>query len=272
MSDRKVIHFAHGNGFPSPCYQKVLNYLKKDYDVFCIEKIGHNDDYPITDNWTYLVDELIASIEKQTDNPVIGVGHSMGGVLSFMASVKRPDLFQGIIALDSFLVGKIKLKMLQLAKKTGWIDRLTPAARTKNRRNHWESKEAVRKYLNTRSFFKYFDPDCLNDYIEYGTKKDQDGYYLAFDREREYQIYCTLPDCFSLFRRTNKTRFYSHPPSALIYGRQSEILKALDIRAAKKHYQMRCFDMNGSHMFPLEYPLECAGKIHQIIKEWGMGK
>lgn len=265
MSNRKVIYFAHGNGFPSLCYRKMLNRLKEYYDVIFIKKIGHDTDYPITENWPYLVDELIASIEKQADRPVIGVGHSLGGVLSFMASVKRPEVFSSVIALDSFLVGKIKLKMLHLAKYVGWIDRFSLPAQTKTRRDYWESRLAVQTYLESKPFFKRFDPDCLEDYMNYGIKEDERGYYLEFDREREYQIYCTMPHLFSVFRQNNPT---CKVPSALIYGKQSEMLKALDIYSARKHYHMRCFEIKGTHMFPLEYPIECANMIHRIIQEY----
>ena len=82
MKKRAIIHFAHGNGFPSLAYRKLMNQLEMyGYEVIYIGKIGHNNDYPITDNWPYLVDELLLSIEKQADAPVIAVGPSLGGMI-----------------------------------------------------------------------------------------------------------------------------------------------------------------------------------------------
>jgi len=52
---KEVIHFAHGNGFPSPCYRQLLSGLEKEYDVKYIDRIGHNPLYPITENWHFLV-------------------------------------------------------------------------------------------------------------------------------------------------------------------------------------------------------------------------
>ncbi len=260
MNERKVIHFAHGNGFPSLSYRKMLNVLKEKHDVFFIEKIGHDNDYPITDNWTFLVDELISSIESQSNDPVVAVGHSMGGILSLMACVKRPELFEAVITLDAYIVGKMTLAMLYLAKHMGQIEKLTPAGRTKNRRIHWESKEAVKNYFSSKAFFKNFDPVCFDDYIEYGTKKDKDGYYLAFDREREYQMYCTIPHRFALFNQKNKV------PWALVYGEQSEYMNTKNITAARNLYHMHCEGIKGSHMFPLEYPIESANRIQKVIE------
>ncbi len=265
MNTRAVIHFAHGNGFPSLAYRKMLNQLKAhDYDVYYIKKIGHNINYPITENWPYLVDELIESIESQINEPIIAVGHSLGGILSFMAAVKRPELFRAVIGLDAFWPGKLKLKMLYLAKKFGWTKRTVSATQAKKRRDHWPSESELKAYFDAKPFFQRLDSDCFNDYIKYGIKHDKDGYYLEFDKHREYQIYCTLPHLFSLFY---DSRALHNVPSALIYGKQSEWLKSMGIRAAKKQYQRLCFGIEGSHMFPLEYPIECADKIHEVIQE-----
>lgn len=260
-----IIHFAHANGIPSLAYRKMLTQLKQhQYKVCHIGKIGHNLDYPITENWPYLVDELLASIEKQADSPVIAVGHSLGGLLSFMAAVKRPELFHAVIGLDALWPSKMKLKMLFLAKKIGWIQRSNPAVQAKKRRDHWPSEVELKAYFDSKAFFKRFDSDCFNDYIKYGIKHDNAGYYLEFDKEREYQIYCTVPHLFSLFR---DNEFGKNVPSALIYGKQSEWLKSMGLQAAKKQYHRLCFGLEGSHMFPLEHPIECADKIHKVIQE-----
>lgn len=237
------------------------------YSVHNIDKVGHSSIYPITQNWSFLVDELIDNIERNAQSmnvPVIAVGHSMGGILSLMACVKRPDLFQAVVALDSLLVNRIKLKILHMSKYIGGIEYLTPAGRTKYRRDVWESETAFRQYCQSRPFFKQFDPECLEDYVACGLSKNEKGWKLAFEREKEYEMYCTLPHLLSVFQQKDPAL---RVPSALIYGRQSEILTSSDIRAAQKLYHMRCFDIQGTHMFPLAYPIECADKIHHIIEE-----
>lgn len=256
------IYFSHGNGFPSLSYTKMLDHLRKNHSIHMMPKIGHHAAYPITDNWSCLVDELIADIEKKVDVPVISVGHSLGGVLSYMASVRRPDLFCGQIALDSFFPTKIKLHMLYWAKRLGWIEKLTPAGKTKYRRTHWQDKATLEQYLASRAFFKDFDPDCLQDYIHYGfDQTPEKSYTLAFNREREYQIYCAIPDRLSLFQRQATI----HIPSILIYGTHSHLLKSSDMPAIQKYYHLHCISTPGSHMFPLEHPITCAEKIQQII-------
>lgn len=190
---RELIHFAHGNGFPSLCYKQLLEQLETRFDCCFIDKIGHDPDYPVGENWHNLVAEIIASIKRQAEQPVIAVGHSLGGVLSLLAAIEQPQLFKAVIMLDSPLIGAFKSSMVRLAKTLGIIDRVTPAFRTKKRREHWQNYEQLISYLKTRDLFKTFTEECLNDYIKYGLEYKEDGYYLRFDRHIEYQIYRTIP-------------------------------------------------------------------------------
>ena len=129
---KNIIHFAHANGFPSSCYRKMFSYLIDDYDLSYIDTIGHQVNYPVTDNWGYLTQELIDSIERHHDKPVIGVGHSLGGVLNYLAASQRPDLFQAVIMLDSPVYGYFKSSMIRLFKQLKLIDYITPGKLMEN--------------------------------------------------------------------------------------------------------------------------------------------
>lgn len=87
---KDLIHFAHGNGLPSPCYRQLLSALESRYDCCYIDKIGHNAKFPVTENWHFLVDEVLNSVRQQATQPVIAVGHSLGGVLSLLAAIEEP--------------------------------------------------------------------------------------------------------------------------------------------------------------------------------------
>lgn len=257
---RETIHFAHGNGFPSSCYRQLLNELTPHVDCCFIDKIGHNSDYPVTDNWAYLVQEVIHSIKTQASQPVIAVGHSLGGVLSFLAAIEQPQLFKAVVMLDSPLMGRFKSHLIRLSKLMGAIDSVTPAKRTHGRRNHWADRDAVLSYLRSRSLFKHFTDACLNDYIDYGLQKDAaGGYSLRFDNEIEYQIFRTIPH--SLYKFEDKLRV----PTYLIYGNKTSVVDRFDLRYMKHQYGVKQYQMNGTHMFPMEYPEETAALILKII-------
>ncbi len=90
---KEIIHFAHANGFPAKTYSKLFSYLETRFEVNYIERHGHDLLYPVTDGWAELADELQNSIESLFVKPVIGVGHSLGGILHLLASVKDPRLY-----------------------------------------------------------------------------------------------------------------------------------------------------------------------------------
>lgn len=256
---RELVHFVHGNGFPSPCYKQLLNQLQERYDCCYIDRVGHDPRFPVSDNWSLLVDEVILSIKTQASVPVIGVGHSLGGVLSLLAAIQQPELFQAVILLDSPILGQVKSSIVRLSKMLGMIDRLTPAFRTRERREHWPHREQALSYLRSRPLFKHFTPLCLEDYIDYGLKKDDSGYSLRFNREIEYQIYRTIP------HELHQHEGALTVPCALIYGNKSNIIDRGDLGYMKKHYGVVSYETVGSHMFPMEHPETVADLIFTAV-------
>lgn len=258
--NKDIIHFAHGNGFPSPCYRQVMQRLAENFECCYIDRIGHNERFPVTENWHYLVHEVIASIQQQTSRPVIAVGHSLGGVLSILAAMQNPTLFKAVILLDAPLIGRIKSNLVRLSKMLGMIDLITPAFRTRNRRQFWPDREQAMAYLQTKTLFRHFAPACLNDYIDFGLRHDKDGYHLRFDPDIEYNIYRTLPHCLYRYQGQLIT------PTTLIYGKQSKIIDQHAVHYMKTKFGIRVIATEGTHMFPLEYPVETARLIEQAIQ------
>lgn len=256
---KPVIHFSHGNGFPAQCYSQLLGYLEKHYQCTYIDKIGHHPDYPVTENWHFLVAEVLASIPQKTSQPVIALGHSLGGVLSLLAALERPYLFQAVVMIDAPILGWIKSRLVLLAKSMGLIDHITPAYRTKGRRRSWQSRAEVYQYLKSKPLFKHFTPACLDDYVQYGLEENHEGFHLRFDPHIEYQIYRTIPH--DLYLNVQKLPL----PVFLIYGKQSQVVDRFDVYYMRTRYQIHCIQLPGTHMLPMEIPEKLAEKIFEIL-------
>lgn len=254
-----TIYFAHGNGFPSLCYKQLLDVLGSSFKCHYIDRIGHDPDYPVTENWDHLVDELLNNIRKM-NCPVIGVGHSLGGVLHFLAAVKEPSLYKALVIIDSPLLGRFKSGMIRLLKSLGLIDKVTPASRTKVRKQHWRNRDELYAYLKSRPLFQTFSEDCLNDYIEYGFKQSSLGYNLYFDRHIEYLIFRTLPHHLPLHE--GKLRI----PATLIYGDKSTVVDKASVLYMKEKYQVRSVCMPGTHMLPFETPKATGIEVINAIE------
>ncbi len=256
---REQVYFSHGNGFPALCYKQFLDCLAVRFDCIYLDKIGHNDKFPVSDNWQTLVDELILSIKAQASEPVIAIGHSLGGVLNLLAAIKEPALFKSLILLDSPLIGRFKSSLVRFSKMLGMIDRITPAYQTKGRRERWDNREEVLSYLHSKKLFKFFTKVCLDDYIEYGLKFDESGYSLRFDPRVEYEIFRTIPHTLSHYEHQLKT------PAALILGTQSKVVDRYDLHYMKKYFGIIQAETEGTHMFPMEHPLQVARLIFSIL-------
>jgi len=256
---KELIHFAHGNGFPALCYKQMLDRLATRFDYCYVDRVGHDPLYPVSENWQFLTQEIIASVKQQTDKPVIAVGHSLGGIISLLAAIEQPKLFKAVIMLDSPVIGRFKSSMVRFAKAMGIIDRVTPAYRTMGRRVYWKNYEQVVNYLKTRDLFKTFTDECLNDFILYGLDHRVDGYYLRFDRQIEYQIYRTIPHVLPKLEGKLVT------PAALIYGDKSTVVDRMDVSYMKKYFHMNSFKIEGTHLFPMEHPKAVANQIIEVV-------
>ena len=258
---KEIIHFSHANGFPAKSYSVLFNHLATQFDVGYIDRIAHDPGYPVTDNWPHLVEELIRYIEHHYHQPIIAVGHSMGGVLSYMVSLKRPDLFKGFIMLDAPVLLGIDAHVIGLSKHLGLIDRVTPAGRTVGRCESWPNKQAAIDYFKHKSLFKYTDARCLNDYVEYGTEPCDDGIRLRFKSETEIKLYRTLPH--TLGRGSTKAAI----PGAFIYGQQSKVVWPYQVRMMRQKAGVYTTSTVGSHLFPMEHPEKTAHAIARVVEK-----
>lgn len=259
---KDILHFSHANGFPAGSYKTLLSYLDGDFEIGAIERLGHHKDYPVTDNWDYLVHHLIDELEQSYSQPVYAIGHSLGGVLSMMVAAQRPDLIKGLIMLDAPCLTNVETISLRWIKRFGLIDKVTPAGRTLGRQERWGSIAEVKDYFSQKKLFKGFDRRCLNDYVLHGTVEGAGGERkLHFDAAKEIEIYRTVPA--NLHRLPKLTM-----PSVVIGGDASDVFKKHHGRKMQRQLGMSVEWIEGSHMFPFEKPAETAGLIKQYLSRW----
>lgn len=259
MSKPKI-HFAHANGFPAGTYNKLFSFLAGDFEIGYLERHGHNPKFPVSDNWKFLKDELRAEIERRYTEKIIGVGHSLGGVLHFLVAVEKPELYRQIILLDAPVISRLSSHSLRILKLTRLIDRLTPSQMTRVRRNLWQSREEAFEHFKKKPKFEAFDEDVLRDYIEFGTTRTDTGFELFFAPKIEAKIYRTIPHHLPTFRGKLKI------PSAYIGGNRSKEGELARLSFMKKHFPVDFYQIEGSHLFPFEKPKLTAEKIKDIAK------
>lgn len=258
---KETIHFAHANGFPSKTYSKIFSFLAENFEIGYIERHAHDPRFPVTDNWHNLKEELRVEIETRYTKPVIGVGHSLGGILHFLVAVEHPELYKQIILLDAPIISRLSSHGLRVLKITKLIDRYTPSQMTRFRRNLWVTKEEAFEHFKRKPKFDAFDEDVLRDYVEYGTVKTAKGFELFFKPSIEAKIYQTLP------HHLPQMRGKLNIPAAYIGGENSREARLARLGFMKKHFPVDFYLLPGSHLFPFEIPRETAEKITEIIQK-----
>jgi pimeloyl-ACP methyl ester carboxylesterase len=261
-----LIVFSHANSFPAATYGVLFRNLRsRGFTVKAVDKFGHEPEYPVSNNWPGLVQQLHDFTAREVDKagePAFLVGHSLGGFLSFMCAARHPQLARGVLLLDSPLLGGWKAHALRAAKRTQLVGSISPGAVSRKRKSKWASREEALEHFSRKKVFAAWDPQVLDDYITHGTRDDEDGQrVLSFDRDIETRIYNTLPDNMDALLKKHPLRC----PAAFIGGLQSEEIRQVGMAMTAKVTGGRVCMLEGSHLFPMEKPLATAAAIEAAL-------
>lgn len=256
---KPVIFFVHANGIPSACYPVFWEGLESEYSVDALPLLGVDEHYPVSNNWPYLIEQIADSIRAKHSAPVIGMGHSLGGLCLFMTAQKYPELFHSLVMIDPPVVmGRWASFLLWLAKKLNFVDAVTPAGKSKHRRDNWPSREVAAQLLRSKALFKDFHERAFDAYIQHGLCDTDNGVSLTIPVANEVAIFRTTPDNLNNYPILK-------PPALLITATKSGFAKTpYHSRLAKKHALQHVY-YKGQHMFPLEEPEPAAAFILKYL-------
>ena len=260
-----LVVFSHANSFAASTYRVLFRLMRaRGYKVRAVEKFGHSPEYPPTNNWPRLVQQLLdfAEIESQkAGEPAFLVGHSLGGFLSVMAAARRPELARGVLLLDSPLLGGWRATTLGVIKTAQVVGSVSPGAISRRRRNRWPDAAAALEYFRHKKVFSRWDPQVLQDYVDHGTHDEDGQRVLSFDRDIETAIYNTLPDNLDRLLRRHPLKC----PAAFIGGLYSREMRQVGMTMTTQLTRGRISMVDGSHLFPMEKPLVTAAAIDAAL-------
>src|SRR5215510_8863966 len=154
----KPVHFLHANGYPPDCYNPLLELLKTEYHVFgmLLRPLWEDTKPEQLKSWLPLSDDLLqflastAPPNEGSAQKVIGVGHSIGAIVTLRAALRDPSLFKALVLIEPVLFVPSQLVFWHILRASGLADRVHPLiAGAKKRRRTFDDLDTVfRGYRN----------------------------------------------------------------------------------------------------------------------------
>jgi pimeloyl-ACP methyl ester carboxylesterase len=191
-----TVHIAHANGFPPGSYRLLAESLARRFRViaFPLRPLWPNSFPDEAPSWHQLADDLAQMLDSISTTGCVGLGHSLGGVLTMFAAIRRPDLFRAVILIDPVILPPGWLRLLRLLQIAGWEQRLPLVQATLKRRKSWPSSHACFAHFREKELFARWSDEALNDYVASAVRDSGNGRVeLIFPVEWEAHIYATVP-------------------------------------------------------------------------------
>lgn len=266
-----VLFFSHGNGFCSRVYEPLLELLAHQYDLLMFDLPGHgrsatSEFVSWHETAEYLYQALLLSEDFVAGRDVHAVGHSLGGMLSMMASSSHPHAFKSLVMLDPIMFPRSLLVFMQVVSKVGLTSVFHPFVKpTLRRRREWASREEAFDYFHNRKIFAGWTDPSLQSYVDHALKDRDDGQTgvrLCCEPAREAQWFGTLPE------RLWPSVLGLQRPVKLFMGQDSYpfALRAAKY-AAKKSDNITYSIVPGGHCFMQQSSEQTANRVFAVLDE-----
>ncbi|HEX5809550.1 MAG TPA: alpha/beta hydrolase [Anaerolineales bacterium] len=263
------VHFLHANGYPPECYKPFLELLQTQYHVFAmlLRPLWLNSDPNEIKDWHPFSDDLLRFLREHSDGPVIGVGHSIGAIVTLRAAIREPEKFRALILIDPVLFVPSFMLRWHMVRVLGLADRLHPLIPgAKKRRRSFDSLGAVYRGYRNRQVFRYMSDENLQIYIEGITRKDADGSYsLVYSPAWEAHIYRTGMHDFDLWRGLPGLAV----PMLFIRGAETDTFLESAANFVKRRQPAARVETlpESTHLLPLERPQEVFDIMQSFLEE-----
>ena len=249
--------FLHGNGYSGGCHYYYLRRLGDKYRVLAIDLINHgasDSDFSFK-SLSFYNEQVLAVIEQERLNHIIGIGHSMGGLVLIGARHKRPESFQVLIGLDPPFLNALKIFYSRLFGNP-------LSKRTRKRKASFKNRKVLDQILKKSSLTKNWHQEIMNDYADTCYKEKDGKLFLCCDPMAESKNFRSLE--YKTIWQAQKTR----SPTYLILPKKTKLCsKRLAKRVIGKHPKSKViWKEKVNHHFSFEQPEWTLREIQKILK------
>ena len=263
------LHFLHANGYPPDCYRPLLRLLASRFHVFgmLLRPLWPESNMGDIQDWHPFSHDLIQFLSSCAPDPVIGVGHSIGGIVTLRAALRDPKRFRAIVLIEPVLFAPPRLLAWALLRAIGLAHRVHPLiAGARKRRKTFDDLQTVFRSYRTRQIFRYMSDEALQTYIAGMTvPKQGGGYRLAYSPEWEAQVYLTGLRDLDLWRDLHILEM----PTLILRGAESNTFFENAARLVRRKNPMVRIETveKATHLLPLERPQQVFTLIQTFLQE-----
>jgi pimeloyl-ACP methyl ester carboxylesterase len=258
--------FSHANGFPPATYRILLDDLRGHFRVvaFAARPLWPGSDPLRCGSWHDLAEDLRRSMTAQGLRRVVGLGHSLGGVLSVIAAAAAPDLFSALVLVDPVIFAGFHRLFWGTLRGLGIGHRLPLIRGARRRRDRFPHLDAVRSSYEGKAVFGSWSAQVLEDYIRSAFTDDgQGGVVLRYSKTWESRIFeLTTANVWPSLRRLDM-------PMLFVRGARSETFTRVAANRVRREMpRATVVEIPGTtHFLPMERPQQIAA----VITEWARG-
>jgi pimeloyl-ACP methyl ester carboxylesterase len=263
------LHFLHANGYPPGCYRPLFDLLQPHFHVFgmLLRPLWKDSKPDEIRTWKPFSNDLLQFLGSTINEPTIGVGHSIGAVVTLRAALREPHRFRALVLIDPVLYVPGFLLRWHMVRTIGLGERLHPLIhKTKRRRRTFDDLEWLFQRYRSRDIFRYMSDENLRIFIEGITRPNADGgYELVYSPDWEAQVYRTGMHDFDLWRELAELQV----PTLFMRGAETDTFLEDAARLVKrKQPNVRVETLEETtHILPLERPQEVFDRMQLFLNE-----
>lgn len=219
--------------------------------------------------------------------PIIAIGHSLGGCSVVLAHLARPTQFHSLITVDPVIIStpsEAEGKYVMIAVKNGVKDKeigditdpgsvaftisrvFLLLAAAEKRRDTWPSRKEAKEGMLKKAFFRSWDPKILDIYLKYGLRDVPEGVTLSTPKMQERATFAET-----------KGRSYAFDhladisaPITFIIPTNTDVNHPVEVEKKKKVVPKKWVrgweSIAGGHLITMEKPNESADLILKHIE------
>lgn len=264
-----AFHYLHGNGFCGaslePLARSIDHHLPFPASHLLTDIPGHGHSpqpelYRQPD-WNAMADAIAQSVTQRCDRPMIGVGHSLGGVLTLLMAAENPSLFQRVVLLDPVIFLPYLVFAQRCLRKTGLWKQTKLVKQVGQRQNQWSDRQLAADSLSPKRLYREWDTQAFAQFVSQAIVDCQDGTVrLACDPAWEASIFASYPR--QLWKLIKQVQV---PVQIVVAQKTYGFIPPSAAKASRINPNISVSKFGRDHVFPMTDPQQAAQHIMPFI-------